>query len=922
MPVKQKIQKVSREGRRPVTLIVALCILAALVLGGTLAYIVDRTVPVRNQFVNGLPAVGDLAIHKTVSHPFGPDYTVPDNDNTTFHFLVDLGVENAGKTYSGYTADDQGVIRLTVKAGQTVSLEELPAGAVVTVTEEGGNTGFAVQASQTVTIVRDSVQTVNFVNPYTPAAAPHTERVTGEKRLVGRDWMEGDSFTFRLERFADGEWISLGERTITAAFDQEGVLIPESVCFDFTELMQAVIFDHAGTYSFRVTEVEGTIGGIAYDNAESLFDVVVTDVDMDGSLEINVITTTTPANTSISETNVAVLFENQYAPAGSTEVLIEIVKTLEDLSGAGRLPEGFVFVLEDEAGNVIAQSDPTNAAGQTSIRLVYEPEDAGQTFRYVLKERDDGQTGMTYDDTEHIILVRVFDNLDGTVSATVEELNENGDAVPGTPDQPDGEAGQRSETPDQPEQRSEEPQEAETSEEPEASEEPPAAKDPAQIPQAAVIRVTFENVYDPADAEIQIYGNKELIGRDLRADEFRFHLYRTDATFDPASGEWIQSATNKESGGIYYLPITFDKVGTYYYAIVEEKEPAVSGVSYDPRNWNVTVTVTDKNGVLEATWTAVDSLGQRGSILFHNVYEPGSVLLTLNGEKQLTGLELGDRRFVFELYEADSEFHPGEAPIQTVENGADGIFTFRELRFTKVGTWYYVVRESGKNPEPGIAYDQTEYRITVTVTDDGEGSLHAAVGMRAWLNGEAAEAQSLVFRNLYSANYATVTLNGKKHLQGANLKAEQFTFELYEADADFNPAEEPISKVTNDADGVFTFNTLTFPEAGTYYYVVKENRADALENITYDQGEYQVTVTVTDDGSGVLQAVCKLTRKGSGEANEIRFTNVYKSPGGLPPTGDQNDATLWYVLLGVSLCGLVILLVYALRQRGKKRKDS
>ena len=70
---------------------------------------------------------------------------------------------------------------------------------------------------------------------------------------------------------------------------------------------------------------------------------------------------------------------------------------------------------------MVATSSPTGSEGKTSIRLIFEPDDAGKTYTYVLKEVNGGSTidGVKYDDAEFKINISVVDNYDGTVSAYV-----------------------------------------------------------------------------------------------------------------------------------------------------------------------------------------------------------------------------------------------------------------------------------------------------------------------------------------------------------------------------------------------------------------------------------------------------------------------------------------------------------------------
>ena len=93
-------------------------------------------------------------------------------------------------------------------------------------------------------------------------------------------------------------------------------------------------------------------------------------------------------------------------------------------------------------------------------------------------------------------------------------------------------------------------------------------------------------------------------------------------------------------------------------------------------------------------------------------------------------------------------------------NGANGAYSFGKIEYTKAGTYYYTVSEQGKGTTvEGITYDATEYKITVTVTDDGKGNLVASADRKV---------DELNFTNTYKATGST-TLTATKTLTGRSL---------------------------------------------------------------------------------------------------------------------------------------------------------
>lgn len=573
---------ISRQGIKAAVLVAALALLLCSAAGGTLAYIVTKTPTFENTFVGGLEPVGSIKVSKAVEHPFGEGYQVPDNENTTFSFTVDLGTGNAGKSFGTYTADDAGVIILDVKAQSAVVIPDIPAGtqAVVSEAQDQGHAGFSVKDgrySQTLTIAEGETASAAFVNVYAPAPAQLNLAVVGSKELVGCDWQEGDSFTYCFERLVDGEWVPLGEQTIVCRLveqpdpDNPGqtILVPDpnSISFDFTELMQDQQFSTVGTHSFRVTQTKTNVGGLTHESTEERFDVRVGDADMDGKLEVQGMSAVT-SNTKIDEENskAIMLFRSTYAPEGTSSVSIDIAKRLDDASGQGKDASGFAFELRDEDGKVVQTSELTDALGYTSLTLTFGADDAGKTFAYALREKNDGASGVVYDASVYAVEVQVEDKLDGTISALVSVDG-------GKP--------------------------------------------------ADSCTVSFANAYDPADARLAIAGSKVLSGCVLEAGEFQFNLYQTTREFEvPEDVRPLLVASNDAEGAFSFDVLSFDKVGTYYYVVAEDASEPIAGVEYDHNAYAVTVTVADEGGRLVAH-QAVRSMGdgETSAIAFSNVYK-------------------------------------------------------------------------------------------------------------------------------------------------------------------------------------------------------------------------------------------------------------------------------------------------------------
>ncbi|MBP3372483.1 MAG: hypothetical protein J6L88_08150 [Clostridia bacterium] len=711
--LKNRILKIGTA--KKITLLLCLILIATVSVGATYAYVVTGTPTLVNIFLNGMNPDGDLVIQKTVTHPYGETYVIPDDIDFTFE--VNLGDEYIGETVKtsqgDMTVDGHGIITLTIGPDERATVYDIEEDTVVTVTEVNIGTGFLPDAeSRSVTMQKYQENLLTFVNDYIPANADTSNlTVTGVKTLTGRQWQEGDSFTFELSVLQDEVWAPLGQQVITYEMveqpdpedAEETILVPKPDFdkFDFTELMQSFAFSAPGTYSFRVHEVEGTIGGLTYDQAVSEFTITITDVDMDGELEINSIVSSS-SNTTVEQQNVAIAFENKYAPEGSVAACIQIEKIMDDNSGQNKLPAGFTFELLDAEGNVVKTSDPTGEQGRSTIHLIFEPDTAGQHFVYTLRECGESGSGYTYDDTEYKIQMSVVDNLDGTISVYAydwKQLQEDEELV---------------------------------------------------IPEDAteIYNASFTNIYDPTDAQVKLAGEKTLSGRTLKDGEFTFHLYQTAADFVVAEdAEPIDSVQN--DGSVFkFDTLTYSTIGTSYYVIVEDASQKLNGVTYDASRYLVKIVVTDDEGVLKADVTVTNAYGEKKDITFINGYKPAPVSLRLHGEKELTGAQLQTGQFSFMVYAADDEFEPVGNALQTVSNNEKGEFVFEDLTFSQAGEYYYIVVEDDSVQAEGMTYDDTVYCIKVVVTDPEDGQL-VVTETAMTVDGESVE--ELIFRNTYTA---------------------------------------------------------------------------------------------------------------------------------------------------------------------------
>ena len=145
-------------------------------------------------------------------------------------------------------------------------------------------------------------------------------------------------------------------------------------------------------------------------------------------------------------------------------------------------------------------------------------------------------------------------------------------------------------------------------------------------------------------------------------------------------------------------------------------------------------------------------------------------------------------------------------------------------------------------------YDNSSYRVTVTITDDGSGQLKMT-GHTITKDDETAN--SATFTNTYSAEPVQVTLTAYKSLVAKvgtrDLQANEFSFELCDEN------ETVVSTAKNAADGKVAFAPLTFKDVGEKTYIIREVKGD-LGGITYDTNKYVVSFSINDNGDGQLKA--------------------------------------------------------------------
>lgn len=650
---------------------------------------------------------------------------------------------------------------------------------------DGGNGALNAKA-----IVTSTSGPETFTNTYQPAATGLA--LGAQKSYVKKDdntpiVLKGGEFTFDVyEGNLTAEQLAEANPVRTATNDTNG-----SVGFD------AFSYAKPGTHEYTIVERKGDLAYVTYDAA--VHHAVVTVADNAGTLQASVAYDGTDATKPT--------FTNTYEAQATDSGAIALTKSVNVHDGSYQLKAGdFAFELMGSDGSVI-QTQKNDADGKVAFdKLTF---DHAGTFTYTVREVQPtdgapGVPGVTYTGKTYTLTYVVKDNNDGKLvveSSTVKpsEGTENG-VTPNT--------------------------------------------------------MTFANSYQPGQTSYQISGTKVLENADPATTRTPADGEFTFALIDVATGQEIDRTTNVGKA-FTFKAISYTATGSHAYQ-VKEVAGQDGTITYSDAVLDVTVNVTDDgSGQLTATAnkTAAD-------LTFTNTYTPTATTATITGTKALTGRDLAEGEFFFDLKDADGNV------VQTVQNGADGTFGFAPLQLDKVGTYVYTVSERAGATANGVTYDTTVFTATVTVTENAE--THALEAQVAYSKGGKA-ADAVAFSNSYAPAATEVKLGASKVLSGEDLKEGQFSFQLKDADG------KVLQTAKNAADGTVGFEAISYDKPGTYAYSISEVD-DGQKNVTYDAAEHRVTVTVTDDGAGHL--VATVTYDG---AVAPVFKNTYTPPT-TPPT--------------------------------------
>ena len=575
-------------------------------------------------------------------------------------------------------------------------------------------------------------------------------------------------------------------------------------------LFDTISYTKTGVYDYTLSEVQGDRGGITYDATKHHVRVTVTD-NGEGQLLADV---KYDNGTNIPE------FTNTYHAQPATDNPTAVKKMTSSKGNKYTLKgEDFAFMLQQQSAPAnVSNADQTKRNDQQgNIRFDQLSFPLVGTYVFTMSEQDTTVPGVTKDGTV------------ATITYVVKDVDHTGKLAV-------------------------------------------VSKTVTPTTGANGKNITFTNHYSPKNVGYSISGVKNIVNTDTATSrvpqdgEFKFQLNAVsahdsdgnaismnDMPMPAGSQNGTVTVTNKGSGFTFgQMVYTMPGVYTYH---VKELAGTDKTIGYSTQEYDVTVTVTDRDGMLSAT---ADS--QTNDIRFDNTYTPTPVDVTVKADKHLTGRDLNDGEFTAELKDSDGNLlqtkrfarvpRDAQSDKATDVREGEGTLEFDKLTFDRAGVYTYTVTEQDGDLG-GVTYDTTSHTVTVTVTEDADSHTLTAKTEYSTENGSE---DGIRFTNTYQPQNVLVELTARKRLTGRGLKADEFEFELVDRDG------KVIDTERNDKDGDIRFKPLTYgrdnngiDDCGEHRYVIRE-RNTGEKNVTYDRTEHHVTVTVGDDLQGNLTA--------------------------------------------------------------------
>ena len=412
--------------------------------GGTVMIESNKLAPV--SFVNAERGTGSLTVYKTITHPFGADYQIPENLEA-FEMTVTLG--GIGTANAEFTAvhtdtarqitkvqtDENGQFKVLLKHNEQITISGLPVETVVRVDEPDSGAGFTPtywsngeESTDTygqAEITANNTASVIVENVYEPEKVSDINiELYGKKSILDAAnnavidisaWDSDYIFEIILQRYNEeaNTWEDVGN----------SIKLSKANGNTFTFDLSDEEYTKQGVYAYQVYEVEpdtaDRVGGIIYDPVWHTFSVHVADTDMDGEFEI-VRVHSEHANKDFEingngNYDINIDFTNIKSTSIPALVTIDVVKELVNSSSSGAVGlAGYNFGLytdesctipaintdfnNDGTDDIVIDSVATDAAGEGWIDVTFNEVafENSDYYTFYVKEIDGRINNMTY----------------------------------------------------------------------------------------------------------------------------------------------------------------------------------------------------------------------------------------------------------------------------------------------------------------------------------------------------------------------------------------------------------------------------------------------------------------------------------------------------------------------------------------------
>lgn len=704
----------------------------------------------------------------------------------------------------------------------------------------------------------DKDATPSFTNIY--SVEPTSVTLQGQKTVSGRDWNQGERYTFNLTAAAD-DANATGLSKTTAQAVKDGVVAvnanqavastPESgrvASFSFvgTEAAPTVTFNRAGTFSFNITENAAQDGqaGMSMDKHTARATVVVTDLDESGNHTGKLrVSSVTYANTGASDADKAVTdkaaFTNAYHASGTFDG-VTVSKTLEGrASAAGQFTfavtglwyngvqtsvDGAEASLSNTAAGAGVSGAVVGASGQEKLfaRELTE-QDLGRTFAYRIQENQPAAAGYAYDTSytgDAIVLVKVLARKNDPAKLYTVTTVLKGAGV---------------------------------------TELLGAGADASALTDEKIVQLkqdshTYVQQYDASEA-----------GATTPTVSF-LNRYTASLDYGAAGGLWIEKTlTYPKDATIFGSPKS-----SFRYIVKPADETSASKVGIST-NGKVFETAN-----VEADALKTVSLAPAGGLIF-NQNDAGKTFT-------YTVSEIDDKATG---YTYDKTVHTVKAVV--ADNG-DGTLRVTTAVSKQVdgkdeleGQWIY---PSGAT-STGVATVKFKNTYTVTEAATYTPSVTKVVA--------GADAPGKFTFAMTAADDATKTAIDGKLITGSSMSVDNGYAEEKQTTAALKDGEH--EKID--------FSKLTFNKPGTYMFAINELAPNGgLGEWTYDAHTYNLTITVTDEGGKLVARA-----DGATGSEDFIFTNSYQTStsyelqGGLEIVKTLNGHDLHAGMFGFTVTG-------------------